>query len=87
VSDDDDHRPGKGAPQALEYPLFGLDIDGAGGLVEDKHLRPAEKRGGKGETLSLSARHLGAPLTHDRVEPVHLAADQLLGSGDPEGLP
>jgi hypothetical protein len=55
VSDDDDHRPGKRAPQALQYPLLGLNIDGAGGLVEDEHLRPTEKRGGKGETLALSA--------------------------------
>ena len=54
--------------------LLNLDIDGAGGVVEDQHRRVHEQRAGDCDALTLSAGERVSALTDDRVVAIAEAA-------------
>ena len=57
-------------PQPVERPLdarFGLDVERAGGLVEDQDRRVLEDGARDGEALALAAGQRGAALADDEV--------------------
>ena len=63
--------------------LLHLDVDGAGGVVEDQHRRVDEQCAGDGDALALPARQGVAALTDDGVVAVGQVADELVGPGGP----
>ena len=62
-------------------PLLDLDVDRAGGVVEDEHGRVDQQRPGDRHALALAARERVAAFADDGVVAVGEAHDELVGIG------
>lgn len=83
--DDAGFAGGKGE-DILEDLLFGLGVEGAGGLVEEENGGVAEEGAGNGEALGLSFGEALAPFPEDRFEAVGQVRDEVPGTGGAEGV-
>src|SRR5690606_4512087 len=69
--------------EGLDDLVFGLDVDGAGRLVEDEDRRVLEEGAGEGDALALAAGELHPSLADEGVVPLGELDDEVVGAGGP----